>query len=82
VWLSPVEHCVRDAGVAGSNPATPTIIFSLFLIAAGDQVNHRFLQGGFPRGVIHFSGCGCATTLRSPAAQIAPELLRKMTPEK
>jgi hypothetical protein len=25
VWLSPVEHCVRDAGVAGSNPATPTI---------------------------------------------------------
>jgi hypothetical protein len=26
VWLSPVEHCVRDAGVAGSNPATPTII--------------------------------------------------------
>jgi replicative superfamily II helicase len=24
VWLSPVEHCVRDAGVAGSNPATPT----------------------------------------------------------
>src|ERR1700682_4162167 len=28
VWLSPVEHCVRDAGVAGSNPATPTIISS------------------------------------------------------
>ena len=26
VWLSPVEHCVRDAGVAGSNPATPTTI--------------------------------------------------------
>ncbi len=26
VWLSPVEHCVRDAGVAGSNPATPTKI--------------------------------------------------------
>src|SRR5690606_13571906 len=25
VWLSLVEHCVRDAGVAGSNPATPTI---------------------------------------------------------
>jgi hypothetical protein len=23
-WLSPVEHCVRDAGVAGSNPAAPT----------------------------------------------------------
>ncbi len=28
VWLSPVEHCVRDAGVAGSNPATPTKISS------------------------------------------------------
>src|SRR5690606_4788907 len=26
VWLSLVEHCVRDAGVAGSNPATPTIL--------------------------------------------------------
>src|SRR3954447_13548036 len=25
-WLSPVEHCVRDAGVAGSNPAAPTIL--------------------------------------------------------
>ena len=30
VWLSLVEHRVRDAGVAGSNPATPTIsIFAL-----------------------------------------------------
>ena len=27
VWLSLVEHRVRDAGVAGSNPATPTIPF-------------------------------------------------------
>jgi hypothetical protein len=26
VWLSLVEHRVRDAGVAGSNPATPTIL--------------------------------------------------------
>ena len=25
VWLSLVEHCVRDAGVGGSNPLTPTI---------------------------------------------------------
>jgi hypothetical protein len=25
VWLSLVEHLVRDEGVAGSNPATPTI---------------------------------------------------------
>jgi hypothetical protein len=26
VWLSLVEHLVRDEGVAGSNPATPTNI--------------------------------------------------------
>jgi hypothetical protein len=24
-WLSLVEHSVRDAGVAGSNPVVPTI---------------------------------------------------------
>ncbi len=24
VWLRLVEHCVRDAGVGGSNPLTPT----------------------------------------------------------
>jgi hypothetical protein len=29
VWLSPVEHCVRDAGVAGSNPATPTRLLTI-----------------------------------------------------
>lgn len=23
-WLSPVEHLVRDEGVGGSNPLTPT----------------------------------------------------------
>ena len=27
VWLSLVEHLVRDEGVAGSNPATPTNLF-------------------------------------------------------
>src|SRR3569833_2301230 len=27
-WLSPVEHCVRDPGVAGSNPAAPTNNFN------------------------------------------------------
>jgi hypothetical protein len=26
-WLSLVEHRVRDAGVAGSNPVVPTILF-------------------------------------------------------
>jgi hypothetical protein len=35
VWLSPVEHCVRDAGVAGSNPATPTIIFCADIFRVG-----------------------------------------------
>src|SRR3979490_375445 len=38
VWLSPVEHCVRDAGVAGSNPATPTIILSL---CSGNRDSYR-----------------------------------------
>ena len=28
-WLSLVEHCVRDAGVAGSNPVVPTIFLYL-----------------------------------------------------
>ena len=27
-WLSLVEHSVRDAGVAGSNPAVPTTYLS------------------------------------------------------
>jgi hypothetical protein len=27
VWLSLVEHCLREAGVGGSNPLTPTISF-------------------------------------------------------
>ena len=30
VWLSLLEHRVRDAGVAGSNPATPTTKFSTY----------------------------------------------------
>ena len=29
VWLSLVEHLVRDEGVAGSNPATPTNFIAL-----------------------------------------------------
>ena len=28
-WLSLVEHSVRDAGVAGSNPVVPTIYYPL-----------------------------------------------------
>ena len=34
VWLSPVEHRVRDAGVAGSNPATPTSLFNSLCFAS------------------------------------------------
>ena len=37
----PPDNRVRDAGVAGSNPATPTILPHTFvLIAGGAQVNH------------------------------------------
>ena len=28
-WLSLVEHLVRDQGVGGSNPLSPTIFFSI-----------------------------------------------------
>ena len=28
-WLSLVEHLVRDQGVGGSNPLSPTIIFNI-----------------------------------------------------
>ena len=43
-----MKRRVRDAGVAGSNPATPTnrschSFFRLFLIAGGSRVNRRFL---------------------------------------
>ena len=46
-WLSPVEHCVRDAGVAGSNPAAPTILsgtsvlLSRCLDLSRDQIGSR-----------------------------------------
>ena len=32
VWRSLVAHLVRDEGVAGSNPATPTTIFDGILV--------------------------------------------------
>ena len=28
-WLSLVEHLVRDQGVGGSNPLSPTIVFPI-----------------------------------------------------
>src|SRR5271165_1643957 len=33
-WLSLVEHLVRDQGVGGSNPLSPTICFQLLTAAA------------------------------------------------
>jgi hypothetical protein len=33
-WLSLVEHLVRDQGVGGSNPLSPTISFQALTIAA------------------------------------------------
>ena len=49
VWLSLVEHLVRDEGVAGSNPATPTnisrcfsrVVFSLRNEMRNERVNLR-----------------------------------------
>ena len=40
VWLSLVEHRVRDAGVAGSNPATPTI-FPRIVVAPPNRPSFR-----------------------------------------
>ena len=34
-WLSLVEHLVRDQGVGGSNPLSPTICSQLLTAAAG-----------------------------------------------
>jgi hypothetical protein len=34
-WLSLVEHLVRDQGVGGSNPLSPTIYFQLLTAASG-----------------------------------------------
>src|SRR2546427_2550364 len=41
-WLSLVEHLVRDQGVGGSNPLSPTNLISI--IRAGWRRNHgRFI---------------------------------------
>ncbi len=42
-WLSLVEHSVRDAGVGGSNPLVPTILFDFCYLAA----KFSFLQNNF-----------------------------------
>jgi hypothetical protein len=64
-WLSLVEHLVRDQGVGGSNPLSPTIYFLTYKFNAntlGDlscsydslgrrtQVSGSFAQTGLPDG--------------------------------
>ena len=36
-WLSLVEHLVRDQGVGGSNPLSPTIYFQRFTFSGDNQ---------------------------------------------
>ncbi len=52
VWLSLVEHCVRDAGVAGSNPVTPMSkgireVGCLFYFPSKLSVKNYYLYGGY-----------------------------------
>jgi hypothetical protein len=44
-WLSLVEHLVRDQGVGGSNPLSPTILFNNIR-----WVRVGFNTLGFPKG--------------------------------
>jgi hypothetical protein len=47
-WLSLVEHLVRDQGVGGSNPLSPTNLFTFIYLQARRYVSDaRF--GGFER---------------------------------
>ena len=44
-WLSLVEHLVRDQGVGGSNPLSPTIYFQqLTQAATGSRPTHLVLH--------------------------------------
>ena len=48
VWLSPVERCVRDAEVPGSNPGTPIKVRECVPYDCGPGLNRRFK----PRGLL------------------------------
>jgi hypothetical protein len=53
-WLSLVEHLVRDQGVGGSNPLSPTISFQQFTIEsrsknANPLVTHQGVNFIFAR---------------------------------
>jgi hypothetical protein len=48
-WLSLVEHLVRDQGVGGSNPLSPT---NTFIVRSGDMGNRTFRRHFWPEGVL------------------------------
>ncbi len=78
VWLSPVEHCVRDAGVAGSNPATPTKkineLASLFFCAISIPRSIALaLQSRGPGYFLHFCLLLLAT-VKSDISVTSPRL--------
>jgi glycerol-3-phosphate acyltransferase PlsY len=55
MWLSLVEHRVRDAGVAGSNPVIPTIFCphnGAFMIVQISLVIFAYLLGSIPTGLL------------------------------
>ena len=72
VWLSLVEHCVRDAGVGGSNPLTPTILSKGF--PRPSEASERASLGrlfSFQPPAFDATAARCAPTLsivRSPRA--------------
>jgi hypothetical protein len=66
-WLSLVEHLVRDQGVGGSNPLSPTNLFSI--------KNALALEGPFTSLPNH--GCGTSKSfLRCRTSSIATFLGR------
>ena len=52
-WLSLVEHLVRDQGVGGSNPLSPTIIKSL-METASSRLNQCVFESWFCTAVPRF----------------------------
>ena len=44
-WLSLVEHLVRDQGVGGSNPLSPTILFLHLRLNTKLKMHHYWCWG-------------------------------------
>jgi hypothetical protein len=70
-WLSLVEHLVRDQGVGGSNPLSPTI-FSLAL----SIVYAAFCTAA---SSVHFGTFGTTEGNSKPKPQLSAHILRKTT---